>query len=74
MKKYLIILSVLIAVGATAQPVWVGQDNGLKADVRKHQKLIPGTLDMTGQIKGGRFVIQRYCRGCDTGRESAGTD
>src|SRR5882724_2240051 len=56
MKKYLIILTVLIAVGATAQPVWVGQDNGFKTDLRKRQKLIPGTVDMTGQIKGGRFV------------------
>jgi hypothetical protein len=60
MKKYLIILTVLIAVGATAQPVWVGheagQDNELKTDLRKHQKLIPGTVDMTGQIRGHRFV------------------
>lgn len=56
MKKYLIILTVLIAVGATAQPVWVGQDAGLKADLRKRQKLMPGTVDMTGQIRGHRFV------------------
>ncbi len=63
MKKYLILLTVLIAVGASAQPVWVGQDSdrvaqdsGLKADLRQHEKLIPGTLDMTGQIRGHRFV------------------
>ena len=57
MKKYLILLTVLIAVGASAQPVWVGQqDSDLKANLRQHEKLIPGTLDMTGQIRGHRFV------------------
>jgi len=60
MKKYLIILTVLIAVGATAQPVWVGKDagkdSGLQADLRKRQKLIPGMVDMTGQMRGHRFV------------------
>ena len=60
MKKYLIILTVLIAVGATAQPVWVGhdagQDTGLQTDLHKRQKLIPGMVDMTGQMRGHRFV------------------
>jgi hypothetical protein len=60
MKKHLILLTVLIAVGATAQPVWVGrdagQDTGLNTDLHKREKLIPGTVDMTGQIKGHRFI------------------
>jgi len=56
MKKYLIVLTVLIAVGAAAQPVWVGKDTELQTGQREHQKLIPGTVDMTGQIRGHRFV------------------
>ena len=56
MKKYLMILTVLIGVSVAAQEVWVRQDTGLRTGQREHEKLIPGTVDMTGQIRGHRFV------------------